>query len=79
MDGKGNRKGFAWPGPAAVLLCLVLTVIIWIPFAAHAAEKKKTVRVGWFESAWNTKDKYGRRTGYAYEYQSKIASYTGWN
>lgn len=38
-----------------------------------------TVRVGWDESPFNTVDQFGRRTGYAYEYQQKIAAYTGWN
>lgn len=39
---------------------------------------KKVVRVGWFESPFNTTDQFGRRSGYAYDYQRKIAAYTGW-
>ena len=58
---------------AALLLCLVLA----FPMAAHA-ENEKTVRVGWYESPFNQTDPYGRRSGYAYEYQQKIAAYTGW-
>ena len=27
----------------------------------------------------NTMDQFGRRSGYAYDYQKKIAAYTGWN
>ena len=42
------------------------------------AEPRKVVRVGWYESAFNTTDRFGRRSGYAYEYQQKIAAYTGW-
>ncbi|MDO4806477.1 MAG: transporter substrate-binding domain-containing protein, partial [Coriobacteriales bacterium] len=38
----------------------------------------EVVRVGWFESAFNTTDELGRRSGYAYDYQQKIAAYTGW-
>ncbi|MBP5292144.1 MAG: EAL domain-containing protein [Lachnospiraceae bacterium] len=38
----------------------------------------KIVRVGWYESTYNTIDKYGRRSGYAYEYQLKLSSYNGW-
>ena len=38
----------------------------------------KVVRVGWYDSSYNNLDATGRRTGYAYEYQLKIASYTGW-
>ena len=45
-----------------------------------AGEKPgKTVRVGWYDSSFNTMDKTGRRSGYGYEYQMKIASYAGWN
>ena len=38
----------------------------------------KVVRVGWYESPYNTTDQFGRRSGYAYEYQRKVAAYTGW-
>ena len=61
-----------------LLLCLALSVAFAMPIAAHAQDEK-TVRVGWFESPFNTVDEYGRRSGYAYEYQQKIAAYTGWN
>ena len=47
------------------------------PASPEAAQK--TVRVGWFESPFNIMDQFGRRSGYAYEYQRKIAAYTGWN
>ena len=53
-------------------LCLLTTVV------AQAESEAKTVRVGWFESPFNHKDSFGRRTGYSYEYQRKIAAYTGW-
>ena len=39
----------------------------------------KVVRVGWYYSPFNYIDNNGRRTGYAYEYQKKIAAYTGWS
>ena len=29
--------------------------------------------------SFNTTDQFGRRSGYAYDYQKKIAAYTGWN
>ena len=38
----------------------------------------KVVRVGWYDSQFNYSDRFGRRSGYAYEYQQKIAAYTGW-
>ena len=57
----------------AVILALCLA-----PLAACARGEGKTVRVGWFESSFNTTDASGRRSGYAYEYQMKLAAYTGW-
>ncbi|MBQ1914296.1 MAG: transporter substrate-binding domain-containing protein, partial [Selenomonadaceae bacterium] len=47
--------------------------------AVAQAQEGKTVRVGWYESSFNTTDRFGRKSGYAYEYQQKIAAYTGWN
>lgn len=62
----------------ALLLCLVLTAAVASPLSAEAEEGGKTVRVGWFESPYCRTDAVGRRSGYAYEYQQKIAAYTGW-
>ena len=59
---------------AALLLCLALI----IPGFARGEDARKTVRVGWYETPFNTTDAFGRRSGYAYEYQRKIAAYTGW-
>ena len=64
---------------AALLLCLLLGVGLLAPLGAHAQNAGKTVRVGWYDSSYNTLDDTGRRTGYAYEYQLKIAAYTGWS
>ena len=63
---------------AAVLLCMVFIVLCLLPAAAPAESEVKTVRVGWFGSPFNHKDSFSRRTGYSYEYQRKIAAYTGW-
>ena len=63
---------------------MILAVFILICFVAsmneysYAEDKKKTVKVGWFESGFYSKDQLGRRSGYAYEYQRKISAYTGW-
>ena len=59
---------------------LILAVLV-TPFAfmASAASEHKVVRVGWYDSTFNSKDDEGRRTGYAYEFQQKVASYTGWD
>ena len=63
----------------SLLLCLSLLLAVLIPASAFAAPaRKKTVRVGWFESTFNMTDQNGGRSGYAYEYQQKIAAYTGW-
>ncbi len=64
---------------AALLLCLLLAAAFLVPIMARAQSNGKTVRVGWYDSSYNTLDQNGRRSGYAYEYQLKIASYTGWN
>ena len=64
---------------AAFLLSLVLAAVFFMPVTAGAQNDGKTIRVGWYDSSYNTLDQNGRRSGYAYEYQLKIASYTGWN
>ena len=46
--------------------------------ALKAQGKVKTVRVGWFNSKYCYFDSFGRRGGISYEYQQKIAAYTGW-
>ena len=61
-----------------ILLCAVLTAAFLLP-AVSALGASKTVRVGWYETPFNRTDSLGRRSGYAYEYQRKIAAYTGWN
>ena len=63
---------------AALLLCIALATLCLLPAAAAAEESPKVVRVGWYDTPFNYKDAFGRRTGYAYEYQRKIAAYTGW-
>ena len=63
---------------AAVLLCLVFVMLCLLPAVSPAESEVKTVRVGWFDTPFNRKDSFGRRTGYSYEYQRKIAAYTGW-
>ena len=75
---------------SAIFLCLLMAVMI-LPTPAEAEGARdaagtaaagspggKIVRVGWYDSSFNTMDSYGRRSGYAYEYQMKIAAYTGW-
>ena len=68
---------------AALLMCAAFVFAAAFPEAVraadqHDADRPKTVRVGWYESSFNTKDEEGRRSGYGYEYQIKLAAYTGW-
>ena len=71
-----NRSGIR--RVTALFMCAVFSVAFLMPVTAHNEKKAKTVRVGWYESSFNNTDKSGRRSGYAYEYQMKIAAYTGW-
>ncbi|MBR0089739.1 MAG: amino acid ABC transporter substrate-binding protein, partial [Clostridia bacterium] len=61
-----------------VLLITAAAAMLLTP-AAHGEKPSKNVRVGWYESPFNTTDNNGRRSGYAYEYQLKLASYAGWD
>ena len=65
-----------------MLLCLLLALLLAdIPHAVAASPgqaEEKRVRVGWFDSSYNSMDASGRRSGYSYEYQLKLACYTGW-
>lgn len=65
---------------AVLLLCMGFALLCILPAAAPAeqGQEVKTIRVGWYDTPFNHKDSFGRRTGYAYEYQRKIAAYTGW-
>lgn len=61
-------------------LCAIIALGAGIPLAARAQKSEpKVVRVGWYESAFHRTDQFGRRSGYGYEYQQRIATYTGWN
>ena len=63
---------------AAVLLCLVMAAAVLPGAGTEAKAEGKLIRVGWYESSFNRTDSFGRRSGYAYEYQMKLAAYTGW-
>ena len=65
---------------ALILSLLAAAVLSPLPAAqsVKAAEPEKIIRVGWFDSPFNKADELGRRSGLAYEYQQKIAAYTGW-
>ena len=64
---------------ALFLLCLVLVMTFVAPFSARGVvPEAKVVRVGWYESAFHRTDSFGRRSGYGYVYQQRVATYTGW-
>ena len=63
----------------AAFLCIVLAAAFLLPSTAFAQQSQQTVRVGWYESPFNSTDENGRRSGYAYEYQKKISAYSGWD
>ena len=57
----------------------LITGIFLLPAApARAEETPKVVRVGWYNSSFCYWDEFGRRCGIDYEYQHRIAAYTGW-
>ena len=65
--------------PLGLALLLLTMFAVAIPVTANAQENTgKVVRVGWYESAFHSTDQFGRRSGYGYEYQQRIATYTGW-
>ena len=55
-------------------LALPLAAVLLPGTGASAQGTENTVRVGWYESPFNTTDEFGRRSGYAYEYQQKISA-----
>lgn len=73
------REKRAFRGLFAFLLCVIAAITIAVPPAGYAQEPDpKVVRVGWYESAFHHTDQFGRRSGYGYEYQQRIATFTGW-
>ncbi len=62
----------------AFVLLLAIALSVLSPLAAHAqSPAQKVVRVDWYESPFNFSACFGRRSGYASDYQQKIAAYTG--
>lgn len=59
---------------------LLLAILLFASRMAVLADtpNTKVVKVGWYESAYNHMDEKGRRSGYAYEYQQRLAANTGW-
>ena len=69
-----NRKNLK----RGIIILLFLTFIITtaVPFISSAHQHEpKVVRVGWYESAFHTTDRFGRRSGYGYEYHARFFKY----
>lgn len=74
---------------SCVCLCAVLIFSLsLIPVAAKQSEskvtktekkKRKVVKVGWYEDSYHITGSNGERSGYGYEYEQAVASYTGWD
>lgn len=60
------------------LLCLIVISGFFFPSLLKAEKEEKVVRVGWYESAFHRTDQFGRKSGYGYEYQQVVATFTGW-
>ena len=77
-------KNFYRYGCFLLSLILLFTVL---PVSVRAEEKdletnqskSKVVRVGWYEDSYHITDKNGNRSGYGYEYEQAVSTYTGWN
>ena len=64
---------------AITLLITLILNIFSVSLTVFADNRnRKVVRVGWHESPYFITDEYGRESGYSYEYQCKVAAYTGW-
>lgn len=65
----------------SVVISVILIMIVSIAASVAVpvrADARKTVRVGLHEPPYFITDQYGRSSGYSYEYQMKVAAYTGW-
>ena len=62
----------------ALIFVLLLTLNTFTAPAQASNTQNKKVRVGWFESVFNHTDQQGRRSGYSYDYQIRLAANTGW-
>lgn len=72
------EKEIAWMKKGLIFFLTVVLFFTAITPVQAAPKVTRVVRVGWFDSGFNKMDASGRRSGYAYEYQQKIAAYTGW-
>ena len=59
------------------LLCFAMIfTLMQVPAAAAETDHAETVRVGWYEDSYNITGENGERSGYGYEFQQSVATYT---
>ena len=63
----------------ALILAIFLPIFVTTNGVYASSGKNTKVRVGWYDSSFNRFDTLGRRSGYGYEYQRRIAAITGWD
>lgn len=70
----GERKRYC------LLLCLsiLFSILVIVPVYASEESQEKTVRTAFFDGSYIQEDENGEKSGYGYEFQQAIASYTGW-
>ena len=59
-------------------LSILFSAVTAVPAKVSGAETGKTVRTGTFDGAYISRDQNGNKSGYGYEFQQAVASYTGW-
>lgn len=67
-----------WSFSSVLLSVFMMIGLLFPSFTVRSEDPPPVVRVGWYESPYNQTDSFGRRSGYAYDYEQKIAAYTGW-
>ena len=67
----------------SIFLCIFSVIkVIEIPIVAENSQssntEQKVVRVGWYEDSYHITGQNGTLSGYGYEFEQAVASYTGW-
>ena len=66
----------------SLITSLIMVMLLAVPAAVCAEDgetETNTLRVGWHEVPYFITDENGRKSGYTYDYQCKLAAYTGWD
>ena len=66
----------------SLITSLIIVMLLAVPGAVCAVDgetETNTLRVGWHVVPYFITDENGRKSGYTYDYQCKLAAYTGWD